>query len=95
MSSFTLVNLLAGLMAITFLHTASGWTKCIAGVYQADSPLKVKWFYSVPAVAIVGIGVFFESPGFRRGALGIGFNWEVGQTRLVHSQLPYCQTAEF
>ena len=86
MSSFTLVNLLAGLMAIYLLHTASGWAKCIAGCI-ADSPLKVKWFYSVPAVAIVGIGVFFESPGFRRGALGIGFN--CGEGRLAWFTLNY------
>lgn len=36
----------------------------------------------MPAVAIVGIGVFFESPGFRRGALGIGFNWGSGADSL-------------
>ena len=82
MSSFTLVNLLAGLMAITFYIRLPAGQSVSPGVYQADSPLKVKWFYSVPAVAIVGIGVFFESPGFRRGALGIGFNWGSGADSL-------------
>ncbi|MEI1672847.1 Csu fimbrial tip adhesin CsuE [Acinetobacter baumannii] len=83
MSSFTLVNLFSGPDGnLPFYIRLPAGQSVSPGVYRADSPLKVKWFYSVPAVAIVGIGAFFESPGFKRGVLGIGFNWGSGADSL-------------
>lgn len=83
MSSFTLVNLFSGPDGnLPFYIRLPAGQSVSPGVYQADSPLKVKWFYSVPGVAIAGIGIFFESPGFKRGVLGIGFNWGTGTDSL-------------
>ncbi|HCW3749056.1 spore coat protein U domain-containing protein [Acinetobacter baumannii] len=83
MSSFTLVNLFSGPDGnLPFYIRLPAGQSVSPGVYRADTPLKVKWFYSVPAVAVAGIGFYFESPGFKRGVLGIGFNWGSGADSL-------------
>lgn len=64
------------------------------GVYTSDVPLQVKWFYSVPGLAVLGIGAFYESRGFNRGFLGVGFSWGTGVTSnspLSITVLPDCR----
>ena len=95
MSTFTLLKIFSGVDgSLPFYAEINPGQTVSPGRYTANKPFKVKWYYSVPSVAALGIGVFFESPGFSRGFLGIGFNWGPGSDanlNLYIDVLPDCR----
>ncbi len=61
-------------------------TKIVPGTYRGT--LTITWFYSIPALAILGLGNFYESPGFDRPLLGIGDpEWGSGITSTMTIEL--------
>lgn len=79
MSTFSLLNFFTGPNgALPFYAKINLGQNVSPGRYTADKSFKVKWYYSVPELAFVGIGSFFESPGFRRPGLFTDQNWGTG-----------------
>lgn len=79
LSSFTIINFFTGPNgALPFYAKINAGQNVSPGRYTADKSFKVKWYYSVPAFAFIGVGTFFESPGFNRGGLITAFNWGAG-----------------
>ncbi len=48
----------------------------VPGVYEGQ--LRIRWYYSVPRFAAIGLGLFHESPGFERGGFLKPFSWGDG-----------------
>lgn len=79
LSRYSILNFFSGPNgSLPFYYQIPAGQNVSPGDYVAERPFQLKWFYSVPAVAVAGIGIYFESPGFRRGALGVGFRWGSG-----------------
>ncbi|EPG40842.1 Csu type fimbrial protein [Acinetobacter colistiniresistens] len=57
------------------------------GTYLAETPFKVKWYYSVPALAIIGFGSFYESPGFKRPGIFSSLNWGSGRDSSINLKI--------
>jgi spore coat protein U-like protein len=50
------------------------------GIYKAEKPFKVKWYYSVPYFGIGPAQLSFNSPGFRRAIWPfVDFSWGSGR----------------
>ena len=73
--------------SIPFYATIPAGQLVSPGTYIAESPFRVKWYYSVPGLAAIGIGIFYESPGFQRGGFFTNFNWGTGVDSNVTLQL--------
>jgi spore coat protein U-like protein len=97
MSSFTIINFFTGPNgALPFYAKINPGQAVSPGIYRAETPFKVKWYYSVPAIAVAGIGFYFSSPGFNRGIFGIGFDWGSGSDSSLNLSievLPDCRIA--
>jgi spore coat protein U-like protein len=95
LSTFTLVNFFSGPNdSLPFYVRINAGQNVSPGTYKSEVPYKVKWYYSVPGIAVAGLGIFFQSPGFNRGILGLGFNWGTGDdvnTDLSIEVLPDCR----
>ncbi|WP_332604308.1 Csu type fimbrial protein [Acinetobacter sp. ESBL14] len=79
MSRFSLLNFFSGPNgSLPFYYQLPAGQNVSPGIYDTDVPFRIRWYYSVPAFAAAGLGFFFESPKFKRGALGIGFRWGDG-----------------
>lgn len=95
MSTFTLLKIFSGVDgSLPFYAQINPGQAVSPGRYMADKPFKVKWYYSVPSVAIAGLGFFFESPGFRRPGLFTDINWGTGydaNLSLYIDVLPDCR----
>lgn len=76
---FSLINLFSGPDgALLFKAKINAGQNVSPGRYEAETPFKVKWYYSVASFGIGALATHYESPGFSRGFLGIGFNWGTG-----------------
>lgn len=85
LSSFTIINFFTGPNgSLPFYAKINPGQTVSPGIYRSETPFKVKWYYSVPAFAIVGLGTFFESPGFNRGGLITAFNWGTGSDAILN-----------
>lgn len=72
---------------VQFYATIPAGQTVSPGIYTADSPFTVKWYYSVPALSLIGIGFFHESPGFKRPGLVGQVVWGTGQDSSIRLQL--------
>lgn len=97
MSSFSLLNFFTGPNgALPFYAKINAGQNVSPGRYTADQSFKVKWYYSVPAIAVIGIGFFFESPGFKRPGIFSDLNWGSGSDASLNLSievLPDCRIA--
>lgn len=95
MSSFSLINLFSGPDgALLFKAKINPGQAVSPGRYEAETPFKVKWYYSVAGFGIGSLATHYESPGFSRGFLGIGFSWGIGSDaslNLYIDVLPDCR----
>ncbi|MCS4299132.1 MULTISPECIES: spore coat U domain-containing protein [Acinetobacter] len=95
MSSFTIVNFFSGPNgSLPFYAKINSGHAVSPGIYRAETPFKVKWYYSVPQVAFIGFGSFFQSHNFSRGFLGLGFSWGGGSDASLNlslTVLPDCR----
>lgn len=95
LSSFTILNFFSGPNnSLPFYVRINAGQAVSPGIYKSEVPYKVRWYYSVPALAVAGLGIYFESFGFSRGILGLGFNWGSGEdvtTDLSIEVLPDCR----
>ncbi|WP_151798750.1 Csu type fimbrial protein [Acinetobacter bereziniae] len=58
------------------------------GIYRAEKPFKVKWYYSVPYFGVGPAQLSFESPGFTRGFWPfVSFSWGSGRDATFDLQL--------
>jgi spore coat protein U-like protein len=73
LGGFALVNLFSGPGgSLQFIANVNPGQAVSPGIYRAEKPFKIKWWYSVTAFGIGAISTKFESPGFSRGYLGFG-----------------------
>ena len=97
LSTFTIINLFTGPNGELLFYAKINPGQAVSpGIYRAETPFKVKWYYSVPAIAVAGIGFYFSSPGFNRGIFGIGFDWGSGSDSSLNLSievLPDCRIA--
>lgn len=95
LSTFSLLNIFSTVDgSLPFYAKISSGQSIPPGTYRANTSLKVKWYYSVPFLAVGGIGFFEESPGFYRGILGAGMNWGSGRDATLNLSirvLPDCR----
>ncbi|MFW1801049.1 spore coat protein U domain-containing protein [Acinetobacter nematophilus] len=95
LSSFTILNFFSGPNnSLPFYVRINAGQAVSPGIYKSEVPYKVRWYYSVPGLAVAGIGIYFESFGFFRGILGLGLNWGSGEdvsTDLSIEVLPDCR----
>ena len=81
LSSLTILSLFSGPSnSIPFTVEASSGQVVSPGTYTLTLPFRVTWYYSVPALAILGLGAFYESPGFQRPGLISSINWGSGKS---------------
>jgi spore coat protein U-like protein len=79
LSRYSILNFFSGPNgSLPFYYQIPAGQNVSPGDYVAEKPFQLKWYYSVPAIAVAGIGIYFESPGFRRGVIGVGFRWGSG-----------------
>lgn len=79
LSRYSIVNFFSGPNgSLPFYYRIAPGQNVSPGLYVTETPFRVKWYYSVPAIAIGGIGLYFESPGFWRGVAGLGLKWGSG-----------------
>lgn len=94
-SSFSLINLFSGPDgALLFKAKINPGQTVSPGRYEAETPFKVKWYYSVAGFGIGSLATHYESPGFSRGFLGIGFTWGTGSDATLNlyiDVLPDCR----
>jgi len=97
LSSFTIINFFTGPNgSLPFYAKINPGQTVSPGIYRSETPFKVKWYYSVPAIAVIGIGFFFESPGFKRPGIFSDLNWGSGSyasLNLSIEVLPDCRIA--
>ncbi|WP_327858331.1 spore coat U domain-containing protein [Acinetobacter guillouiae] len=95
MSSFSLINLFSGPDGALLFKAKINLGQAVSpGRYEAETPFKVKWYYSVAGFGIGSLATHYESPGFSRGFLGIGFSWGIGSDaslNLYIDVLPDCR----
>lgn len=73
LGGFSLVNLFSGPGgSLQFIANVNPGQAVSPGIYQAEQPFKLKWWYSVAGFGIGAFSTKFESPGFSRGYLGFG-----------------------
>ena len=71
LGGFSLINLFSGPSgALQFKAKINSGQVVSPGIYRAESPFKVKWYYSVPAIGIGPISLYFQSPGLKLNFLG-------------------------
>lgn len=96
LSSFTIINFFTGPNGeLPFYAKINPGQAVSPGIYRAETPFKVKWYYSVPALAVAGIGFYFESPDFRRPGIS-PINWGSGSDSSLNLRievLPDCRIA--
>lgn len=96
MSTFTIINLFTGPKGeLPFYAKVNPGQTVSPGIYRAETLFKVKWYYSVPAFAVGGLGSFFSSPGFKRGLLDVA-DWGSGRDSSLNLSievLPDCRIA--
>ncbi|MFW1747759.1 spore coat protein U domain-containing protein [Acinetobacter guillouiae] len=97
LSGFTIINFFTGPNgALPFYAKINPGQTVSPGIYRSETPFKVKWYYSVPAIAVIGIGFFFESPGFKRPGIFSDLNWGSGSDASLNLSievLPDCRIA--
>ncbi|WEE40856.1 spore coat U domain-containing protein [Acinetobacter sp. TAC-1] len=97
LSSFTIINFFTGPNgSLPFYAKINPGQTVSPGIYRSETPFKVKWYYSVPAIAVIGIGFFFESPGFKRPGIFSDLNWGSGSDASLNLSievLPDCRIA--
>lgn len=97
LSTFTIINLFTGPNGeLPFYAKINQGQAVSPGIYQSETPFNVKWYYSVPALALIGIGVFFESPDFQRPGVRSDLNWGSGSDSSINLSievLPDCRIA--
>ena len=82
-SSLTLVSLFNTTTGnFPFYVTIPMGTNVSPGTYSTTMPLNIIWYYSVPALAALGLGLFYDSPAFIR-VLGY-VDWGSGITSSVN-----------
>lgn len=95
MSTFTIVNFFTGPdSSLPFYAKINSGQAVSPGIYRAETPFKVKWYYSVPEAALVGLGSYFHSPNFDRGFWGFGLKWGTGSDASLNLSievLPDCR----
>lgn len=95
LTSFSLLNFFSGPNnSIPFYVQIPAGQIVSPGTYVSESPFSVKWYYSVPGLAVVGIGVFYQSPGFVRPGIFNSLNWGSGVDSSLSMQitvLPDCR----
>ncbi|ENX36224.1 hypothetical protein F889_00383 [Acinetobacter colistiniresistens] len=95
MSSLSVLNFFSGPDgSLPFYYNIPAGQNVSPGTYLAETPLKVKWYYSVPRIAAIGLGLYFESPGFKRGGIFERFDWGRGSDSsqtLIVKILPDCR----
>ncbi|KAF1024612.1 MAG: hypothetical protein GAK29_02460 [Acinetobacter bereziniae] len=95
LSTFSIINIFSTVDgSLPFYAKINTGQAVTPGNYTAQTPFKVKWYYSVPFLAVAGIGFFEESPGFFRGVLGAGLNWGTGRDASLNLRiqvLPDCR----
>lgn len=85
MSSFTIINFFTGADgSLPFYARINPGQAVSPGIYKAETSFNVRWYYSVPAIAVLGIGFYYSSPGFSRGFLGSGFKWGSGSDSSIN-----------
>lgn len=79
---------------VQFYATVPAGQTVSPGTYITGYPFTVTWYYSVPTLSILGLGSFYQSPGFkRRGASGYP-NWGSGVDSSINLKievLPDCR----
>jgi len=79
LGGFSLINLFSGPSgALQFKAKINSGQVVSPGIYRAESPFKVKWYYSVPAIGIGPISLYFQSPGLKLNFLGFLTDWGTG-----------------
>lgn len=73
--------------SIPFYATINPGQNVSPGVYESKTPFNLRWYYSVPDIAIFGVGRFFESPGFERGAGSNVRNWGAGEAATTNFKI--------
>lgn len=97
LSRYSFMNFFSGADgSIPFYYNIPAGQNVSPGIYIADKSLKIRWFYSIPALAALGFGLYYESPGINRGIpwTGWGFKWGEGIASTQHLQveiLPDCR----
>ncbi|MFT0693436.1 spore coat U domain-containing protein [Acinetobacter bereziniae] len=95
LSTFSLINIFSSVDgSLPFYAKITPGQSMPTGTYRASTPFKVKWYYSVPFLAVGGIGFFEESPGFYRGVFGAGMSWGSGRDASLNLRinvLPDCR----
>lgn len=78
LSKFDLISLFNGPNnSIPFYVFMDAGQMLSPGTYQSTTQFRLRWYYSVPAVALLGVGKFHESPGFIRSGIE-GPQWGSG-----------------
>lgn len=71
LSSLDVLTLFSGPdNTVPFYFSTAATPALQAGTYT--SSITVRWFYSVAAIGLLGLGVYYESPGFVRPLLSLG-----------------------
>lgn len=95
LTSFSLINFFSGPDgAIPFYLKIPAGQSVAPGRYVSETLFEVRWFYSVPALSVGGIGFFHSSPGFRRPSLLGNLEWGAGESSgvfLMIDVLPDCR----
>lgn len=73
--------------SIPFYATVNAGQNVSPGIYESKTPFNLRWYYSVPDIAILGVGRFFESPGFQRGVGSNVRNWGSGEAATSHFKI--------
>lgn len=79
---------------VLFYATLPAGQMVSPGIYETIKPFTVKWYYSVPALSILGIGIYDNSPGFSRTLLGGVASWGTGIDSSINLKievLPDCR----
>ncbi|WP_151812375.1 Csu type fimbrial protein [Acinetobacter bereziniae] len=95
LGGFSLINLFSGPSgSLQFKAKVNSGQTVSPGTYRAQTPFKVKWYYSVPGLGIGPIAVYFQSPGVKLNLLGLLTDWGTGSDasfNLVIKVLPDCR----
>lgn len=96
LGGFSLVNLFSGPGgSLRFKARINPGQSVSPGIYRADKPFKVKWYYSVPGFGIGPLAFNFQSNGFRRPFWPfISLSWGSGNDATINLTveiLPDCR----
>lgn len=71
LSSFDVLTLFSGPdNTVPFYFSTAATPALQAGTYTGS--ITVRWFYSVAAIGLLGLRIYYESPGFVRPLLSLG-----------------------